>query len=78
MKIWEARRKWEEMEVASVEEWRSLTERKARAEVYADMKEMARRAGYKDAGIIIKENGWSEREDGHEENRWEWAKEKEE
>ena len=29
-KIWEARKKWEEEEMVTVEEWRSIAERRAR------------------------------------------------
>ena len=37
--------------------------RKARAKALEDMKRMARRAGFKDARIVIQENGWPRREE---------------
>ena len=61
-KIWEAKKKWEEEEVVVAEEWRSIAERKARSKALEEMKRMARRAGYKDAKIMIQEHGWSRRE----------------
>ena len=35
----------------------SGAERRSRAKIYDEMKEMARKAGFKDARIVIKENG---------------------
>ena len=61
-----------------MEEWRSIAERRARAKIYEDMKEMARKAGYKDARRAIKENEWREGEmnERSEGSRRDWEKEK--
>ena len=67
--IWEARRKWEEEEIATVEEWKSIAERRTRARAIEEMKRTARRAGYKDARIIIKEQRWDRKTEVNEEAR---------
>ena len=79
-RIWEAKKKLEEEGVATLEEWRSIAERRARAKIFGGMKEMARKAGFKDAKIVIKENGWRDGEmNGRQEgSRREWEKEKNE
>ena len=79
-KIWEERKRWEEEGVASLEIWRSIAERRARAKAFEGMEEMARNAGYIDAKIVIKENGWREEEmdERLEKSRRDWEKEKEE
>ena len=75
-RIWEAKKKWEEG-VATLEEWRSIAERRTRAKIFEGMKEMAKKAGSR---IVIKDNGWrdgemNERQEG---SRREWEKEKDE
>ena len=47
--VWETRKKWEEEEIASVEEWKSIAERRARSRAIEGMKKMAMKAGFKDA-----------------------------
>ena len=66
-RILEVRDKWEEEEIGTVDEWRPMSERKARIRAIEEMKRVARKAGYKDAKILIKEDGWKEKgEDGGE------------
>ena len=79
-RIWEAKKKWEEERAATLEKWRSIAERRVRAKIFEGMKEISRKAGFKDARIVINENGWRDGEmnERRERSRREWEKEKDE
>ena len=53
-RILDAKGKWEELEMGSIEEWRTMAERKARRMAIEEMKSVARKAGFKDAKILKK------------------------
>ena len=57
-----------------------MAERRARVKAHEGMKEMAKKAGFVDARIVIKEDGWRGEgmEERQERGRRDWEKEKEE